>query len=174
MPKISLRPIAQEDLLFSYRVYASTRAEEMELVDWGPEQIEAFLEMQFNAQAEHYRLHYPTAEYQLILKEGKPVGRLITERSQDQLLIMDISILPEYRRGGIGTELIQDLMHEASHSGVPLALRVEFFNPVIRLYTRLGFVKTREVNSVYHEMVWKPTRSLVQPDLESAVIELER
>lgn len=156
MNTISLRPACPEDKLFYFRVYASTRTEEMSLVNWTAEQKDSFLWMQFNAQTEHYRLNYPTAKYQVILREGIPAGRLITERTKDQLLIMDISILPEYRNGGIGTAIIEDLIDEAVRSSMPLVLRVEYFNPVIRLYTRLGFEKTREVNSVYQEMVWKP------------------
>lgn len=156
MTRITLRPAALEDTPFCLRVYASTRAEEMALVNWSSEQKDSFLLMQFRAQAEHYRLHYPTAEYQIIEREGVRVGRLITERKPDQLLLMDIAILPQYRNSGIGTGLIQQLMDEAAQKGTPLVLRVEFFNPVIRLYTRLGFTRTREVNSVYQEMVWTP------------------
>jgi GNAT superfamily N-acetyltransferase len=156
-----LRKATPEDNSFYFRVYASTRADEMALVNWTAEQKEAFLLMQFNAQTEHYRLHYPQAEYQVIQRDGDLIGRLIVERTKDQLLIMDIALLPEYRNSGIGTAIIKDLMTEAARLGVPLVLRVEFFNPVIRLYTRLGFVKTREVNSVYHEMVWTPVASPV-------------
>jgi GNAT superfamily N-acetyltransferase len=154
-----LRTATPEDNIFYFRVYASTRTDEMALVNWTAEQKEAFLLMQFNAQTEHYRIHYPLAEYQIIQRDGDPIGRLIVERTKDQLLIMDIVLLPEYRNSGVGTGIIKDLMAEAARSGVPLVLRVEFFNPVIRLYTRLGFVKTREVNSVYHEMVWTPAAS---------------
>ncbi len=157
MTQITLRTAQPEDSPFYLRVYAGTRTEEMDRVDWTSEQKEAFLLMQFTAQTEHYHLYYPQAEYQVIQQDGDPIGRLIVERSKDQLLIMDIALLPEYRHAGVGTALIQDLMKEAAQSEVPLVLRVEFFNPVIRLYTRLGFVKTREVNSVYQEMVWTPS-----------------
>jgi ribosomal protein S18 acetylase RimI-like enzyme len=174
MNKISLRTASPEDKLFYFRVYASTRTEEMALVNWTAEQKDSFLWMQFNAQTEHYRLNYPTAEYQVILREGVSAGRLITERTKDQLLIMDISILPEYRNHGIGTAIIQDLKDEAAQSGVPLVLRVEYFNPVIRLYTRLGFEKTREVNSVYQEMVWKPAMNRSKRADVSSFIQTER
>jgi len=156
----TLRPQGALDKDFLFRVYASTRADEMALVDWTDEQKTAFLWMQFNAQTEHYLIHYSKAEYYILQREGVAIGRLILERSKNQFLIMDITILPEYRNAGIGTVIIKDLMKEAGRAGLPLVLRVEFFNPAIRLYTRLGFVKTREVNSVYHEMVWTPTRNL--------------
>jgi ribosomal protein S18 acetylase RimI-like enzyme len=153
---ITTRPVLPEDNDFSYKVYASTRLEEMQLVDWSPEQQESFLRMQFNAQTRHYHAYYPQAEYQVIQLGDVPVGRLFVERSAESILIMDIALLPEYRNAGIGTTLLRAFMNEAIRTDLPLVLRVEFFNPVIRLYTRLGFVKTREVNSVYQEMVWKP------------------
>jgi len=153
---ITFRPLLPADEVFSCQVYASTRTEEMKLVDWSPEQKEAFLRMQFEAQTKHYRIHYPKAEYQIIQQGEIPIGRLIVEHSAKSILIMDIAFLPEHRNTGLGTVIIKDLMQEASLAGLPLVLRVEFFNPAIRLYTRLGFVKTREVNSVYQEMVWTP------------------
>ena len=157
---ITLRPLLPTDDAFSYLIYAGTRAEEMARVAWTDEQKEAFLRMQFNAQTDHYRTYYPAAEYQIILRGDVPIGRLIVERSPKSLLIMDIALLPEFRNTGIGTAILRELMEEAGRAGLPVVLRVEFFNPAIRLYTRLGFVKTREVNSVYQEMIWTPTQNL--------------
>lgn len=152
---LTLRPVELGDDEFVYRVYASTRADEMALVNWTPEQQEAFLRMQVNAQREHYKIHYPNAEYHIIQREDIPVGRLMTERSKDDILVMDIALLPEYRNAGIGTAILTGLINEAGRENLSVVLRVEFFNPAIGLYTRLGFVKTREI-SVYHEMIWKP------------------
>jgi GNAT superfamily N-acetyltransferase len=156
---IDLRPVAQGDQDFLFSVYASTRAEEMNLVDWSDAQKETFLHMQFSAQTTHYSLYYPNAEYKIIERAGVSVGRLIVENRGDHFLIMDIALLPEYRRSGIGTFLIQQLQQEAIQLNLPLVLRVEFFNPAICLYNRLGFVKTRDVNTVYQEMVWTPGAS---------------
>jgi GNAT superfamily N-acetyltransferase len=152
----TLRPLLAEDEEFSFKVYASTRADEMNLVDWSDQQKQAFLRMQFKAQGQHYRNHYPTAQYYVIQRDGVDAGRLFRDLSGKELLLMDIVLLPQYRNAGIGTEIIKELIKEAGQLGLPLVLHVEFFNPVISLYTRLGFVKTREVNAVYHEMVWTP------------------
>jgi GNAT superfamily N-acetyltransferase len=151
---IELRTVEDGDRDFLFSVYASTRIDEMNLVDWNDAQKDAFLHMQFDAQTNHYSLYYPSAEYKIIERAGVPVGRLIIENRGDHFLIMDIALLPAYRRSGIGTFLIQELKQEAVRLHLPLVLRVEFFNPAIRLYERLGFVKTREVNTIYHEMVW--------------------
>ena len=155
----TLRPVAAGDEDFLYQVYASTRIDEMALVDWSAEQQEAFLRMQLQAQTTHYQAYYPHAEYQIIQRENSiPVGRLIIDRSSDSMLIVDIALLPQYRNAGIGTTIIQQLMTEAAPTNLPIILRVEFFNPAIKLYSRLGFVKTREID-IYHEMVWKPDGS---------------
>lgn len=156
---VDLRPVAERDQDFLFSVYASTRAEEMNLVDWSDAQKETFLHMQFSAQTTHYSLYYPNAEYKIIERAGVSVGRLIVENRGDHLLIMDIALLPEYRRSGIGTFLIRQLQQEAIRLNLPLVLRVEFFNPAGGLYKRLGFVKTRDVNTVYQEMVWTPGAS---------------
>lgn len=152
----NLRPAKVQDQEFLSRVYASTRADEMALVDWTDGQKAAFLNMQFEAQTRHYRTYYPAAEYSIILRDGEQVGRLIMDRSAAQHLIIDIALLAEYRKLGIGSAILKELMEEARQAGLPLVLRVEFFNPAMRLYARLGFIKTREVNSIYHEMVWTP------------------
>ena len=153
---IGLRAAAESDKDFLFSVYASTRADEMELVDWSDEQKEGFLHMQFDAQTKHYSLYYPNAEYKIIERAGVPIGRLIVENRGDHFLIMDVALLLEYRRSGIGSFLIEQLKQESVRLSLPLVLRVEFFNPAVRLYTRLGFVKTRDVNTVYQEMVWTP------------------
>lgn len=153
-----LRNAEPKDLDFLYRVYASTRAEEMAVVDWTADQKEAFIRMQFNAQREHYQAHYPKAYNQIIQYDGVSIGRLIVERSQDPLLLIDIALLPEYRHAGIGTAMIKDLMDEAARLNWSITLHVEVFNPAMRLYERLGFAKVAE-QGIYYEMKWQPIAS---------------
>lgn len=163
---IELRTVEEPDQDFLFSVYASTRADEMNLVDWSEKQKNAFLHMQFEAQTKHYSIYYPNAEYKIIERAGVAMGRLSVEDRGDHLLIMDIALLPEYRGSGIGTFLIQELKQEAVRLNLPLVLRVEFFNPAVRLYQRLGFVRTRDVNTVYQEMVWTAGLSRVRSKQE--------
>src|SRR5690242_18379418 len=60
---LSLRPVAPGDEAFLYRVYASTRAEEMQLVDWSDSDKHAFLWQQFTAQHTYYQQQYATASF---------------------------------------------------------------------------------------------------------------
>jgi GNAT superfamily N-acetyltransferase len=152
---LMLRPVNGGDEEFIYQVYASTRSSEMALVNWTAEQKEAFLRMQVSAQTDHYKNYYSRAKYHIILRDGIQVGRLITEQSQDSILIIDIALLPEHRNSGVGTAIMKNLMEEARQINLPIVLRVEFFNPALNLYARLGFVKTGEM-SIYHQMTWNP------------------
>lgn len=152
---ITLQPVEPGDEGFLLLLYGSTRADEMALVNWSKEQKDAFIKMQYDAQTHHYHIHFPQAEYLIIKNEGIPIGRLITHRSEKQILLIDIALLPNYRNLGIGTVLMKELMNEAGRIELPLVLHVEFFNPVISLYSRLGFIKTIEME-VYQEMVWTP------------------
>ena len=153
--QVILRSILPQDDSFLFQVYASTRADEMALVPWTAERKEAFLRMQFNAQRVHYQKYYPRAEYQIIQLGRVSVGRLIVDWSQNPILVIDIALLPEYRNNGIGTALMKDIMAEAAKLHWATTLHVEIFNPAMKLYERLGFVKTSE-QGIYYEMTWQP------------------
>jgi ribosomal protein S18 acetylase RimI-like enzyme len=151
---ITLRPSRLEDEPLLFMVYASTRADEMSLVDWTQGQKDAFLQMQFNAQRKYYLEQYQTAEYSIIQCDGVDIGRLIVDRQAEMFLLMDIALLPEHRNGGIGKALITDLMTQAAGAGKPLRLHVEIFNPAVHLYERLGFKKIQTAG-IYYEMEWQ-------------------
>lgn len=152
---VGLRPSTPQDRGFLHRVYASTRAEELERVPWGDAQKEAFVRQQFEAQDLHYREHYPTATYDLVLVGDEPVGRLYVDRWGDEIRVIDIAVLPEHRGGGIGTSLLRDVMDEGRRTGRKVSIHVEIFNRAMQLYERLGFER-REVRGVYMLMEWAP------------------
>jgi ribosomal protein S18 acetylase RimI-like enzyme len=152
---VSLRLARPEDEIFLFQVYASTRTDEMALVNWTQEQKDAFLQMQSTAQRTDYGQNYPQAQYLVIEQADTRLGRMIVDHSQNPILLMDIALLPEYQRAGIGGTLIRDLLAEAQRKNRMVRLHVETFNPAMRLYTRLGFVKSGEVG-IYHEMTWHP------------------
>lgn len=126
---------------FLLRLYASTRAEEMAMVvDWTAEQKDAFVRLQFEGQHSWYRQHYEDAQFDLVLVDGIPAGRFYVHRRPAEIRLMDISLLPEYRGGRIGTSLLTELFAESAATGRPVTIHVEKYNPAMRLYERLGFV----------------------------------
>ena len=158
---ITLDRVLPSDEPFLYRTFASTRAEEMALTGWNAEQQEAFLRMQYEAQRRSYLMQLPNAKYWVIRCDGNAVGRLIIDRTSEEIHVVDIALLPEFRKRGIGTALMQAIIKEASHAGKTVRLHVERFNPALRWYERLGF---SVVNSgpIYLEMVWRAPQADVQ------------
>jgi len=152
---ISLRPIRPDDEPLLYQLYASTREAEMALTGWTPEEVEAFLRMQFHAQHSHYMQYPPTCYFNVIELDGMPIGRIYTAEWDEDVRLIEITLLPEYRNRGIGTRLIRDVMERARALGKPVRLHVEPFNPARRLYERLGFT-TLEERGFNLFMEWRP------------------
>jgi ribosomal protein S18 acetylase RimI-like enzyme len=153
---ITLRPVLPEDAALLLEVYASTRADEMALVPWTDEQKAAFLKMQFLAQQQDYESSYPQAQHFIILSNEAPMGRLYLSREDDAVKVLDLAILPQHRRHGIGTSLIKDLCAEANATGKPLRIYVESYNHSLSFFERLGFYKIEEVGFYFH-LEWRRT-----------------
>lgn len=139
---LELRSITDADLEFLYQVYASTRSAEMALVDWDVSQKEAFLRFQFNAQHKYYQKNYPAAQFSILHKNGLPIGRLYLDRRETEIRIVDIALLPEYRRQGIGNYVLGQVLAEGDYTGKRVSIHVERNNPALSLYDRLGFKMT--------------------------------
>jgi ribosomal protein S18 acetylase RimI-like enzyme len=118
---------------------SGTRAAELATVSWTDEQKAAFVQMQFAAQAQCSREHYPNTSFDVIVLDDESVGRLYVARWTGEIRIVDTALLPECCNGGIGTTLVRELQAEAQASSRPLRIHVERFNPALRLYERLGF-----------------------------------
>ncbi|MBF8275394.1 MAG: GCN5-related N-acetyltransferase [Candidatus Brocadiaceae bacterium] len=78
---ISFRPITDNDLEFLYKVYASTRSEEMAVTVWRNEEIDAFLRMQFRLQHTQYLQNNPHASFNVILVDTTPAGSCKSKRT---------------------------------------------------------------------------------------------
>jgi ribosomal protein S18 acetylase RimI-like enzyme len=152
---IALRPVGSSDRDFLLRVYASTREDELRLVDWSADQKAAFVEQQFEAQDAYYREHYHPATFDVLEVDGEPAGRLYVARWEDEIRIVDIALLPEYRGRGTGTALLRTLLDEAAAGGRRLSIHVEKNNPARRFYERLGFSEVAD-RGVYVLMEARP------------------
>ena len=152
---LAFRRMRDADLPFLERLYASTRQEELAPVPWHVDAKEAFLAQQFRAQHAHYQQHYPGADWLVILRAGEPIGRLYIVHWQREHRVIDIALLPEHRRQGLGAALMRDLLDEAAAAGKAVSIHVEKNNPAMGLYRRLGFV-IAEDKGVYDLMRWTP------------------
>jgi len=150
---IRLRAANDNDREFLFRVYASTRSDELANTGWSVEQQGAFLSMQFDAQHRYYHENFPSAQFDVIELDGKPVGRLYVVRQAGEIRVIDIALLPEYRGRGYGGSLMRALLSEGRAASKRVVLHVEQQNRASRLYQRLGFVSAQD-DGVYKQMVW--------------------
>jgi ribosomal protein S18 acetylase RimI-like enzyme len=157
--RIALRPAQPEDEPFLYELYSSTRKEEVSAWGLDSAQQETFLRLQFRGQQSHYRMQAFDVDYRIILLDDRPIGQLIVIRSDREIRLADISLLPEHRGGGIGASLIHDLFDEAKEKGMPVTLHVEKTNRAARLYQRLGFTATVDTGA-HLKMDWHPKDSV--------------
>jgi len=152
---LTFRPATRADDDFLFRLYASTRAEEMAATDWSPAQQEIFLRMQYTARQRSYHTAFARAEHSVISDGQFAIGAWIVDRTREEVRLVDIAVVPEHRSRGLGHRLLERLMAEARAAEKPLRLQVLKTNPAIRLYTRLGFTPTRD--SGFHvQMEWTP------------------
>lgn len=154
LKNVNLRRVRAEDEPFLFRLYASTRAEEFAAVPWSEEQLEAFLRMQFTSQQRVYDAKYPQAEYHVILFDDVAAGTVRVNHTEDEIHLVDIALLPEYRNAGIGSSLLKELLAEGRRSGRAVSLHVLKTNRAIKLYERMGFSVAGE-DGAYLLMEWR-------------------
>lgn len=151
---ITLRPGATTDLGFLRDLYRQLRADELAAVPWPESQKHAFLDSQFALQHQHYLSQFPNADFLLIECDAVPIGRFYLLRQAPAFLVIDISLLPQWRNSGIGSALIRNAQAMAQVEGADLDLHVDQRNPAARrLYERLGFAAT-DTDGPYASMRW--------------------
>jgi ribosomal protein S18 acetylase RimI-like enzyme len=152
---VSLRPEIVDDEPFLYRVYASTRIEELAATGWSEAVKDSFLRMQYAAQRSAYSASHRRASFDVVLVEGEAAGRLYVDRGPDAIQVIDIALLPKHRGLGVGTQLFRALLAEAGAGGRRVTLNVERSNRARGLYERLGFRMVRD-GEVYVDLEWIP------------------
>lgn len=150
----TLRPTRLEDAEFLFRVFVHSRAAARALLASDDPAHDALLRMQFQAQDHAYRAQFPNARFDVIESAGAPIGRLVVDRRERAIHVVDVALLPEHRSRGIGTALLRALIAEAAANGQAVTLSVDRDSPARSLYRRLGFATVSE-DAVYAAMAWR-------------------
>ncbi len=137
-----LSPVTKEDLPWLFDLHKAALKEYVEQIwAWDEAWQQDYFYKKFNQNS------------QLIMLDGKRVGRVTVEEKSDHIFLAYIALLPAYQNKGIGTEVISSVMKEASDKGKPLTLTVLCSNPAKALYERLGFVIV-ESDEVRHRLTY--------------------
>jgi ribosomal protein S18 acetylase RimI-like enzyme len=118
--------------------------------------IATLVDLQFQAQRAQYRASYPGAVEHLLIVGPDTVGTCWTSLGSDALRLLDITVRPGFRRMGIATAVMRQLMSQAATVGVPIVLSVWQDNDAARnLYAAVGFQPASdEPVHGYHELAW--------------------
>ena len=155
-PDVRLRECDDNDDEALYRIFVASHGELLLAVaDWDEARKEALLRGQFEARQSQYRRQYPDARFDVIEFDARVIGNLYVAPGTDETLLIDISLLPEYRNQGIGRALLRDLLAESESTNKPVSLHVLRGNPAVRLYQRLGFEVVEEQDAC-NRMEWRP------------------
>jgi ribosomal protein S18 acetylase RimI-like enzyme len=140
---VTLRSARPDDEDFLFELFRQTVGDELAMLG------DAILRMQFKAQLLTYSAQFPAAEHQIIMLDDRAIGRVLVERSESENRGVDIALLSEYRNGGIGRMLVQELLDEAARAGKPFRISVVKSNPALHLYERLGFKTTGDTGTQF-------------------------
>lgn len=155
-PATTQRLATKKDRPFLYKLYTVMRAQEMALTDFSDEEKEQFLRLQFRGQRQHYKRHYPEAVNNVILLNGRPIGRLLVADLGNEIRLLDIVFLPEVQNRGIGAHYLNQLQAKAQQANLPIILHVWQLNhAALRFYKRHGFRVIADFEA-YIRLEWQP------------------
>jgi ribosomal protein S18 acetylase RimI-like enzyme len=132
---LALRPCTEHDEGFIHQLFECSAGDGL------PAEL---IPSQSRLQLLQYQQLFPNTCFNLVLLAGNRIGRLYVAHAPDAIVIVEITILPRYRRQGIGSSLIRTLLDDAARLRVPVQLKVRKDSPARTLYRRLGFKETSE------------------------------
>lgn len=141
----TLRDATPEDFDFLFELHRAALKDYVEQI-WGWD--EAW-------QVERLRRKLDVSERQIIQLDQEEIGCFSVIEDDDGIFLAYIALMPDRQRKGIGTQLINEVMHQGNVKGMPVRLRVLRTNPVRALYERLGFT-TYETTETHHLMIAHP------------------
>lgn len=157
MTGVDLRPATPADEPFLRSLMTRTMADELGAWAW-PEAIRAdLLQKQSQSRLVAMRSTWRGLDDRIISADGQPVGRIALAFTADEVWIVDLTVLPENRNGGVGTAVLRSILDEARRLGKPVRLHVNMAHRASRFYERLGFVKAGG-SDVHQLMEWTPVR----------------
>lgn len=153
--RIELRPVVMpDDDEFLQELYCTTRydVERLPFDDTGKK---LFMLMQYKAQKAHYDEYFRNSSHDIVLYDGEPAGRYMINPREDEIIGVDLSLLPRYRSLGIGSVLLKGTFEEAEAANIPFVFHVRKDNfRAIKLYERLGCRLCGD-DEMHYKMEWR-------------------
>lgn len=128
-------------------------SDELSERDPSPEDVDWLVELRLATMREHFersgqmlssadqrsRVLQDFSSIRILQSGDLDVGMMKVVRSPEVWRLVQIQLLPQYQRRGLGAFLVGGLLKDARRAGVAVSLHVLKVNPARRLYERLGF-----------------------------------
>jgi GNAT superfamily N-acetyltransferase len=141
---VTLRPERPDDEALLFRLFCSWALEDLDRAPFDDATKENLLRFQFAGQTATYRANFPAAAFDIIERDGAPIGRLIVDPGNAQVpaCLVDFVLLPEQRNGRLGRAIIAAVLAEQAGLGRKVRVKVLHHNmPSRRMCTALGFIE---------------------------------
>ena len=99
--EFSLTLASREDDPFLEELFNDVRAPEFAPLGLPASTLAQLLAMQLLAQRTGYASQFPNAEDKIIWIAGERAGRLLVDRTQSEIRLVDVALLARYRRTGV-------------------------------------------------------------------------
>lgn len=152
---IFLRAIDQNELEVLFKIFSDCRLYSLNDANLCQSQHDDIVRQQFDLEAYHYKQLFPNAQYYFICLGDSVVGRVYVSIENQQMRILDIGILSNYRRQGIARSVLTHILSESSQNVESISLQVSWFSQeAFNLYQSLGF-ECVQSTGIGYEMKYK-------------------
>ena len=103
------------------------------------------------------RINYRFDAAKIVLFSDKPIGLFKFYLEDSCWHVVQIQLLPEHQRKGIGTNLLKNLQSQAIAKNQTVSLGVLKSNPAKMLYQKVGFIVQKESDMEF-TMQYKPNK----------------
>lgn len=119
-------------------------------------QKDAIIFQQFTIEQDQLSKMYPDAEFNIVMLNREPIGRLYIYYGKTTDRILEIGLLEKYRSLGIGKKLVIKVIQNATKMNKNVSLQVAWFNQrAYGFYEKLNFKIVKNIGISY-EMYYMP------------------
>ena len=158
---VTLRPERPDDEALLFRLFRSWALEDLEHMPVDAATKENLVRLQFGGQMATYRANFPAATFNIIERDGAPIGRLIVDPgdAREPACLVDFVLLPETRNDRLGRAIISAVLAEQASLGRRVRVKILHHNePSQRMCAALGFVEIdREMPFI--QLEWSAPRT---------------
>jgi RimJ/RimL family protein N-acetyltransferase len=151
-----LRPERADDGGFLAALFRHSALADMALMPVDDATKEALVRMQFDSQTATYRSQFPQARFDIVERDGEPIGRIVIDPGIQAGCIVDFALLPDCQGHGLGTAILRAVLAQFAGLRRRVECKVLAGNePSLRMCRRVGFVQTDEAPP-FLQLEWRP------------------